>query len=372
MGAHFPRLTRSHRHNGYIHSTGDDAARAAVASYYNESRDASSPRAPVTRDDVCIASGASSALDLAIGVLLNPGDVLFVPRPGFPLYTTLCEARGIRAETYALDPARNWEADTDALSRAMTSAISGGSRVALLINNPSNPCGSVFSAAHVRALLATAVAARVPVISDEIYARVVFGEGVEFVSAANASADVPLLVVGGTAKEFMVPGWRVGWVVMYDVPGCVALRDVRKGIGALAQLTLGANALILAALPAVLSPVSNSAAAIGLAAWRAATLAQLSTNARAAQVALSSIPGISVNPPAGAMYLLFSVPRGSAFGRDDGAFARALLAEENVFVLPGSAFGAPGFCRVVFTAPLAVLEDAFSRMRNFCARHVGT
>jgi len=309
-------------------------------------------------------------------VLLDAGDALLVPRPGFPLYTTLAEARGVAVAPYRLLPERAWEADLAEVEAALAAAAARGARAALLLNNPSNPCGSVFSRAHVGALLDLAARFRAPVISDEIYAHVVFS-GPPFVSAAAARADVPLLVVGGIAKEFMVPGWRVGWVAAFSEAGARArgggaLAGVRRGLAALSQLTLGASTLAAAALPALLAPPRGGDAEAALAEWRAGTLAQLEGNARAAADALAAVPGVGVVRPAGAMYLMFSVPppRGARAGArgDDAAFARALLEQEAVFVLPGAAFGAPGWCRVVFTPPREKLAEACARIAAFCAR----
>jgi tyrosine aminotransferase len=96
---------RSLKHNGYLHSAGSVEARAAVASWV------ATPESPLTADDVVIASGCSGALDLAIGVLLNPGDTLLVPMPAFPLYQTLAHARGVLIKHYRLLPDKRWEAD---------------------------------------------------------------------------------------------------------------------------------------------------------------------------------------------------------------------------------------------------------------------
>lgn len=323
------------------------------------------------RQDIVIASGASGALDLAIGTLLDPGDELLVPCPGFPLYTTIAEARGIKLSPYKLRPDADWEADLEQVDLLLQQARARGVRSTLLINNPSNPCGTVFSREHVTALLAIAERHAVPVISDEIYARVVF-KGVEFVSAADVAPNVPVLVVGGIAKEYMVPGWRVGWLALYGEAGVSrqngSLAAIRKGLAAVSQLTLGANSLILSALPAILTPRAGPQAD-GLAAWRAATLRQLEDNAKFACEALENIPGVAVVRPSGSMYLLFSVPSSPDGTRgDDVLFAKTLLNDMAVFVLPGAAFGAPGFCRIVLTPPIEKLREAFARIATFCAR----
>lgn len=185
-------------------------------------RHVSRSRAPTTTilhsQDVVIASGCSGALDLAITVLCNPGDVLLVPRPAFPLYATLCESKGVKTHQYALLPSKGWEVDlqhleaclagtddvdgssdcdvgepTDDATAAPPSAAAAAAGAqsksapsrpriaALLVNNPSNPCGSVYSKEHLSAILALADKYRVPVIADEIYGNLVFpSAGVAF------------------------------------------------------------------------------------------------------------------------------------------------------------------------------------------------
>ena len=408
------RPTSSLKWNGYQHSTGAAEARAAVAAVYNGAGVpglpvlgadvriffclappallpcsapfcAASARAPPAApptptnstlppppQDVVIASGCSHALDLAITALLNPGDALLVPRPGFPLYTTLCESRGIRVLQYACDPHRDWEVDLAHLggllrAEGAAAAARPGAAVALLLNNPSNPCGSVWADAHLREVMALAEGARVPVIADEIYWRLPFPRlGRSPLPAAGATRAVPVLTVGGIAKEFMVPGWRLGWVCVHDRGG--ALREVKRGLKALSQLVMGANTVVQALLPRLLTPAAGGEEAAALAAWRGDTLARLQAHAEFTVARLRAIPGLLVVEPQGAMYCMFRVPAGAGGAHDDLAFARGLLEEENVFVLPGSAFSAPGFCRVVITPPLEKLGEAFERMAGYVAR----
>lgn len=248
----------------------------------------------------------------------------------------------------------------------MASLIDGRTR-AILVNNPSNPCGSVYSRAHLQDILDLADKYRVPLIADEIYGNLVF-EGSAFHPLASLTASVPVLAVGGIAKEFLVPGWRVGWVTVHDRNGVLA--EIRKALFGLSQLILGANSLVTSALPAILTPTPNSADEVSLRAFHAKTLGLLQEHARVTADRLAAIPGLEVVRPQGAMYVMFGVKAGHFAGlEDDVAFSQALLAEENVFVLPGTCFNMRNFCRVVFCAPLDRLHEAFDRMEAFCTRH---
>lgn len=106
---------------------------------------------------------------------------------------------------------------------------------AILINNPSNPCGSSFSAEHLRNVVSVARKFNLPIIADEIYGGCVY-DG-EFVPCFTVAEDVPVLSLGGLAKEFIIPGWRVGWVVVQDYSH--RLDKVRNGLKSLTQLILG-------------------------------------------------------------------------------------------------------------------------------------
>lgn len=134
-------------------------------------------------------------------------------------YETILTHRGVEPRFYRLQPERNWEADVKHMR-----SLCDANTAAILVNNPSNPCGSNYSEAHLRDIIAFADEKRLPIIVDEIYADMVF-EGQRFVPLASLSKRVPVISVGGTAKRFMVPGWRLGWV-----RSCAALCVVFCGV----------------------------------------------------------------------------------------------------------------------------------------------
>ena len=320
-----------------------------------------------------IASGCSGALDLAICALLNAGDTLLVPKPGFPLYTTLCESRGIRVLQYRLNHLRDWEVDLEHMKEMAAEGKVGGGTCVLLLNNPSNPCGSVWRAEHTEEIMRIAEELRTPVIADEIYWNLAFpGLGRSATPAAASTTTVPVLTVGGIAKEFMVPGWRLGWVACHDRGG--ALSTVWQGLIALTALVLGANTLVQSSLPSLLCPPPSSPFAESLRDYKTSILSMLQEHASFTVKSLEAIQGLRVIHPQGAMYCMFQVPLGRKGAerreeRDDLVFTRNLLAQENVFLLPGSAFSAPGFCRVVITPPLEKLAEAFKRIGEFVRRN---
>jgi tyrosine aminotransferase len=143
---------------------------------------------PLGAGDVLMAHGASQALSLALGAIANPGANVLLPRPGFPLYQTLCEYYGLEYRHYDLRPGAGWEADL-----AHIASLADAKTGAIVVCNPSNPCGSAFSAAHLRELLAAAAAAGAVVIADEVYADIVWADGASFTPMVRARAPSSIL-----------------------------------------------------------------------------------------------------------------------------------------------------------------------------------
>ncbi|KAG7394630.1 hypothetical protein PHYBOEH_004940 [Phytophthora boehmeriae] len=350
------RNTRSMKHNGYIHSAGSEAARAAIAQRYGNAR------APLTMDDIIIASGCSGAIEIALQGLLNPGDNILLPKPAFPLYQAICEAHKIECRFYNLKPECNWEADLD----HMQSLVDENTK-AILVNNPSNPCGSVYSMPHLQQILALAELNKLPIIADEIYGDMVFGSNV-FYPMATLTKTVPVIAVGGLAKQFLIPGWRVGWIMVHDRNDI--LKDVRTAYFKLSQNILGANSLVQSAIPDLLTPIPGSAEEQSLAVFKQQYFATLEGNAKFTIDTLLRIPGLEVVVPQGAMYAMVKVQTHVLTKiKDDFDFTQKLLDEESVFVLPGQCFGMTNYFRIVFSAPHEVLEDAYTRIAQFCHRH---
>lgn len=273
-----------------------------------------------------IASGCSGALELIFGVLANEGDTILLPRPGFTLYGTICQSKGINAHHYALQPDNNWQVDLVALRSYLESSRQTSRIAAWLINNPSNPCGSVYSKKHLEDCLALAEEFKIPVIADEIYEDMVFS-GHQYVPMRTLKSSVPILTCSGMAKRFLVPGWRVGWIIISDRNE--AFKEVRPGLVRLSAVLLGANSLVQAALPAIFE---NTPAAFYQEANR-----KLEENANIAAKALEGIPGVTYVKPQGAMYMMVGFDMSKFIGfSDDAQLGEMLISEESVLCLPGS------------------------------------
>eukprot|EP00761_Pharyngomonas_kirbyi_P007813 gb/GECH01007824.1/.p1 GENE.gb/GECH01007824.1/~~gb/GECH01007824.1/.p1 ORF type:complete len:417 (+),score=66.46 gb/GECH01007824.1/:1-1251(+) len=335
--------------NGYCHSEGYADVRRTIAERFGDP-----DHHPLTANDVILTSGCSHALDMCFTVMASEGDNILIPKPGFALYKTQCDSKGIETRPYRLDPARSWEADLE----HMQSLIDDRTR-AILVNNPSNPCGSVYSADHLRAILQIAERHCVPIIADEIYAHMVF-PGSTFTSLASLSHTVPILSVGGLAKQYLVPGWRVGWILVHDRQEIFA-RSVRDGLNRLSTLILAPNTVAQAAAADIIRETPTE--------FYTSLNATLAHHAEVCQERIGHIPGLGVVQPQGAMYVMVEVEVDHLSGLcDDVEFCQQLLAEENVVVLPGQCFAMPNFFRIVSCPPPETLNAAFDRIQSFCER----
>lgn len=365
---------------GYVPACGTWEARCAIAQHH------STPNGTVLPDDVIIANGCSGALELVLTALLDEDSILLVPMPGFPLYQVICESHGASVAHYNLDAANNWEIDLPHLDQLMNNEKVKG----IVINNPSNPTGSVYSKQHLKAIFQLCERRGLPIIADEIYGDLVFGANV-FTSMAEIMFEmgrtVPVIVTSGLAKQYLVPGWRVGWAVFYDRCGHLfvhqcsilaksislvffssyfqALQPILEGAKRLAQVILGASHLAQSVIPALLTPSTV------LSEWRLNLRQTLESRALVICQELSKCHGLTVYTPQGSMYAIVKIDLSQFAGelQDDVEFTKKLLQEENVFVLPGQAFHYPGVFRVVYCASPHVLIEASRRINDFCQRH---
>jgi tyrosine aminotransferase len=202
---------------GYVHACGTVDAREAIARYHSYPL-LQQQQLLLHADNVIVANGCSGALEIALTALLDPDTILLVPKPGFPLYQVIAESHGASVAFYRLDPDRRWEIDMDYLEHLVAQYPPGKIR-GIVINNPSNPTGAVFSETHLHQIVDFCLKFKLPIIADEVYGDLVLGDH-EFHPVAHVAAQagrkVPIITASGLAKQFLLPGWRVGWICFQD------------------------------------------------------------------------------------------------------------------------------------------------------------
>ncbi|XP_026865498.2 tyrosine aminotransferase [Electrophorus electricus] len=339
----------SHKYNGYAPSVGYQKSREAVANFYSQ------PGAPLEAKDVVLTSGCSQAIELAISALCNPGDNILVPCPGFSLYKTMAVSMGIHVKLYNLLPEKSWETDLQQLE-----SLIDDKTTCLIMNNPSNPCGSVFTKTHLCNILSVASRHCIPILADEIYGDMVFPD-CEFHSLAPLTRDVPILSCGGLAKRWLVPGWRMGWILIHDRNNVFG-PEIREALVRLSQRILGACTVVQGALESILNSTPAE--------FYQNTISFLKSNSEICFYELSTIPGLTPVMPSGAMYLMVGIEM-EHFPefQNDVEFTERLVTEESVFCLPATAFEYPNFFRIVVTVPEEMLLEACGRIKEFCVHH---
>ncbi|GAA5860630.1 hypothetical protein JCM1840_000323 [Sporobolomyces johnsonii] len=358
---------RSGRSFGYPASVGYPDAQEAIANYFDEGEGGNWR---IKKDDVVLTHGASGALEMAISVLAEQGKNVLFPKPLFTAYETMAATCGVEFRYYNLHPG-SWEVDIPHLE-----SLIDENTAFVMLNNPSNPCGSNWSEAHLRDIAEVMARHQVVVIADEVYAGLAwdvsgptppsasaprvegkFNRGV-FTPYASICGSSPCLVVGAISKRWLAPGWRLGWIVVHDPLD--VLSDVRSGLGKWAFRIQGPNSTMQRALPAILANTPES--------FYVDTMDKLQKVGVELHARLSKIPGLKPLLPQGAMYLMCGGLENFEF-ENDKAFITALHEEERVFILPGACFRLDGYMRFVTTTPLNVLMDACDRIEAFCFRH---
>jgi tyrosine aminotransferase len=219
----------------YVPACGKLEARQAIAAYhqYQCAATTANDNSDISIENVIVANGCSGALELAITALMDNNDdssILLVPDPGFPLYEVIAESHGAMVQHYRLLPNSEWQCDLDHLRQLLLS--NSKRRVAVVVNNPSNPTGAVFSKDHLKDIVSLCEEFRVPILADEVYGDLTFADcgdnkdekndhqSSAFYPLAHVAASmgqqVPVITASGLAKQFLLPGWRVGWIVFQD------------------------------------------------------------------------------------------------------------------------------------------------------------
>jgi tyrosine aminotransferase len=175
-----------------------------------------------------LAFGCSGALYNAVSALCEVGDTILVPSPGFPLCQPICQNLGVEFDNYCLMPDEGWKIDLADLRSKITPRTR-----AILVNNPSNPCGSCFTLQHMQEILAVADEFKVPIISDEVYYGLTYDPERPFISFGNATSTVPVICTGAISKIYCLPGWRLGWTIVYNNQGYFDDVIVRMGMHAM-------------------------------------------------------------------------------------------------------------------------------------------
>jgi len=293
----------------------------------------------VERADVVITNGGKGAVFAAFAALLDPGDEVLLPSPYWVTYPEAIALFGGVTRVIPTTVTDGFRVSTEALDAAVTERTK-----VLVFVSPSNPSGAVYPPDEVAEIGRWAAQRGIWVITDEIYDHLVYGDA-RHVSMPVVAPDVAerCIVVNGTAKTFAMTGWRVGWAI---APADVAAAMGRFQSHSTSNVSNVSQRAALAALTGPMGPVEEMRKAFD-------------RRRRAMHQLLTDIPGIEVRLPEGAFYAFPSVagqlqrPLGGRTVSSSLDLAALLLEEIEIAVVPGEAFGSPGYCRLSF----ALAED---------------
>jgi alanine-synthesizing transaminase len=331
------RATRN-KFTGYSHSAGLLEGRQAVAQYAS-----ALGGAETSPDDVLLTSGASEAADLLLTALVNPGDEVLLPAPGYPIYSAILSKLTVKARYYNLNHKSNWQPSLDEVS----ALINERTRAIVLIN-PSNPTGAITADETTNALLELAAKHNLLVISDEVYRELCFEKPPTSASVLASHAGAAVVVLESLSKTHMLSGWRVGW--MRFVPSAQT-RDLKSATLRLAGGRLCSPTIAQYAIEPALLGDQRSVRKF---------TEEIRTRRDYAVKRVAGVEGLSCTLPDAAFYLMVHVE--DMGGRTDEQFVLDLLEASNVLVVHGSGFGSDpqaGYFRLVYLGNEDVLGAAF-------------
>ena len=335
---------------GYSDSRGIYSARAAVAHYYQ-----AKGLTKTTPNDVFLGNGVSELIMLILQSLLDNGDEVLVPAPDYPLWTGAVTLCGGTAVHYRCDENNGWSPDLEEIEASITPRTR-----ALVLINPNNPTGAVYSEETVRGLADIARRHELVLLSDEIYEKIIFDDAVHHHTATFAGDDVLCLTFSGLSKAYRACGYRAGWV-MISGPKHMATSFL-EGLTLLANMRMCSNVPGQHAIQMALGGYQsiNELVVPG---------GRFYEQAKLASELLNEIPGVSCVAPKGALYCFPRLDPEVYQIDDDESFVIELLRAKKILVTHGTGFNwpEPDHFRLVTLPDEDVLTEGIGRIAEFLA-----
>ena len=303
---------------------------------------------------VVVASGAKHVVYLTLAVLVDPGDEVILPAPYWVSYLEMIRLFGGKPVVVTAGEDQAFKITAQQLEDAITPKTK-----AVLLNNPSNPTGAIYSEAELRAIADVCVRHDLYIIADEIYDKLVY-DGAVFTSIPTLSEEVKqhTVLINGVSKTYAMTGWRVGYAL--------AEKPIAKAMSSYVSHSTGA--------PATMAQCASEAA-LQLPQDQVSAMRDIFESRRNYLVKrMNSLDGVSCLTPGGAFYVMMNLTQ--LFGKkidgevitDADAFARIFLEKSMVAVVSCTAFGAPDFVRWSYANSMENIEKAMDRLEAFLAK----
>lgn len=290
----------------------------------------------ISKENIVVTGGAKPALYATFLAIVNPGDEVIVPTPSWVSYNHLIELAG--GKVVEVPMTENFDLDVKAILKKVHHKTK-----AVLLNSPHNPTGTIFSKTALDELSEGLKGSHVTVISDDIYAKLVYDESFTLVPTCGFER---LIIINGFSKSQSLTGWRIGYVV--------AEKNVANAITVLLSHITG-NAAVPSQYAALAALEHGDQPPME-------TLETLVKHRAIVTEALSGIQGVSYHQPGGAFYAFLDVREVTT---DSAKWCEDLLVATGVALVPGEAFSAPGYARLSFVADEHTLRTALSHIQQF-------
>ncbi len=340
-------IANLHKAQGYCESKGIFAARKAIVQETQKQGVQG-----VTVEDVVIGNGVSELIMIAMQALLDNGDEVLVPMPDYPLWTAAIHLSGARAVHYRCDEDNDWQPNLEDLREKI-----GQATKAIVLINPNNPTGAVYSRESLEALVNIAEEHDLVIFSDEIYEKILYDEAVH-IATATLVKETLCVTFNGLSKAYRAAGFRAGWLIFTGK--LKAARDYLEGVNMLSSMRLCANVPAQYAIQTALGGYQsiNDLVRPG---------GRLYEQRDQMYEGISAIPGLSMVRPQGALYGFVKIDTARFAITSDERFILDFLREKHILFVHGSAFNwpQPDHFRVVFLQYRQDIREACAQLRDF-------
>ena len=306
----------------------------------------------VTLDDIYLGNGASELIVMATNGLLDDGDELLLPAPDYPLWTAAASLSGGTPVHYRCDEDNGWMPNLQDIRAKITPRTKG-----IVVINPNNPTGALYSDELLRAIVAIAREHGLVIFADEVYDKVLY-DGVRHTAIGSLSEDVLTLTFNSLSKSYRSCGYRAGWLVVSGDKK--AARDYIEGLNMLSNMRLCANVPGQWAIQTALGGHQSINELVGEG-------GRLRRQRDLAHQLITEIPGVSCVKPSAALYMFPRLDPAVYPIADDQQFFMELLQETRVMLVQGTGFNwdTPDHFRIVFLPHEDDLREAIGRVAHF-------
>ena len=335
------------RSQGYSDSQGIYSARVAVMQYFQQQG-----ILDVGVDDIFIGNGVSELIVMSMQALLNNGDEVLIPAPDYPLWTAAVSLSGGKPIHYRCDEENHWFPNIDDMAAKITENTK-----AIVLINPNNPTGSVYTEEVLQGIIALARKHSLIIFSDEIYDKILYDNAVHIPTARLAN-DVLMITMGGLSKNYRIAGFRAGWMVISGPK--IHAEGYLEGLKMLSSMRLCANVPSQHAIQTALGGYQSINELIK-------DDGRLIKQRNLAQQMINEIDGLSCQPAMGALYLFVRVDREKFNINDDEKMVLDLLKQEKILLVHGRAFNITenNYFRLVFLPHVDELRPALEKLKVF-------